>query len=144
MATNPNDLAKLLNEMMSTLQDLSKKELESVESIIQEQKKNLEVDKKTKDAKKELARIKKETKKTELKLKSEEKKNLEKKNDLLSSLKESTKKLGKHSIKMSFEKVPTVKDLFGIRVGSQLRSNGGLLMRPNVSTALIAAQLTFF
>jgi hypothetical protein len=113
MATNPNDLAKLLNEMMSTLQDLSKKELESVESIIQEQKKNLEVEKKTKDAKKELARIKKETKKTESKIKSEEKKNLEKKNSLLASLKDSTKKLGKHSLKMSFEKTPSVKDLFG-------------------------------
>lgn len=136
MATNPNDLAKLLNEMMSTLQDLSKKELESVESIIQEQKKNLEVDKKTKDAKKELARIKKETKKTELKLKSEEKKNLEKKNDLLSSLKESTKKLGKHSIKMSFEKVPTVKDLFGkvsIKVVSKVPPKVGNVSRPQSS-----------
>lgn len=113
MATNPNDIAKVLNEMMSTLQDLSKKELESVENIIQEQKKNLEVEKKTKEAKKELARIKKESTKTESKLKAEEKKNLQKKNSLLSSLKDSTKKLGKHSLKMSFEKTPTLKDLFG-------------------------------
>ena len=111
--TNPNDVAKVLNEMMSTLQDLSKKELESVESIIQEQKKNLEIDKKTKDAKKELARIKKETTKTEERIKLEEQKNLKSKHSLLSSLKESTSKIKKSSFRMSFDKSPTVKDLFG-------------------------------
>lgn len=110
--TNPNDVAKVLNEMMNTLQELSKKELESVESIIQEQKKNLEIDKKTKDAKKELARIKKETTKTEEIIKLEEQKNLKSKHSLLSSLKESTSKIRKSSFRMSFDKSPTVKDLF--------------------------------
>jgi len=113
MATNPNDIAKLLNEMVNTLQELSKKELESVESIIQEQKKNIELDKKIKESKQELSRIKKEANKVDQKIKNEEKKVLKKKNSLLSSLVESKKTLSKTSLKVSVEKAPSLKDLFG-------------------------------
>ena len=113
MATNPNDIAKLLNEMVNTLQELSKKELESVESIIQEQKKNIELEKKIKESKQELSRIKKEANKVDQKIKNEEKKVLKKKNSLLSSLVESKKVLSKTSLKVSVEKTPSIKDLFG-------------------------------
>ena len=98
MATNPNDIAKVLNEMMSTLQDLSKKELESVEGIIQEKKKILENEKKIKDAQKELKRIKKETEKTENLIEKEKRKTLINKKLLLSSLIDSGKKISKVSI----------------------------------------------
>ena len=98
MATNPNDIAKVLNEMMSTLQDLSKKELESVEGIIQEKKKILENEKKIKDAEKELNRIKKETEKTEKSIEKEKQKTLINKKLLLSSLIDSGKKISKVSI----------------------------------------------
>lgn len=98
MATNPNDIAKVLNEMMSTLQDLSKKELESVENIIQEKKKILENEKKIKDAQKELNRIKKETEKTEKSIEKEKQKTLINKKLLLSSLIVSGKKISKVSI----------------------------------------------
>lgn len=42
MATNPNDIAKLLNEMAKTLQELSDAQLDSVKSIVEEKVKQKE------------------------------------------------------------------------------------------------------
>lgn len=76
MPTNPNDIAKILNEMVKTLQELSDKELDSVESIFQGYKKTLENSKKIEESrnqlddleKKEVIKEKKENKEEEKRL----------------------------------------------------------------------------
>lgn len=83
MATNPNDVAKALNEMVRTLQELSDKELESVESIFLEHKKSLDQTKKIKEAKKELSRIKKIDETKEEQVRKEEIKTIKFKKNLL-------------------------------------------------------------
>lgn len=83
MATNPNDVAKALNEMVRTLQELSDKELESVESIFLEHKKSLDQIKKIKEAKKELSRLKKIDETKEEQVRKEEIKTIKFKKNLL-------------------------------------------------------------
>ena len=108
---NPNDIARILNEMVNTLQDLSKKELDSVEKIISEQKKLLENDKKIKDSKKVLNEIKKEVRKQDEKIEREEKKQIGLKKNLLSSLIMSGKKLSKSNFKIPGDKSTSIKDM---------------------------------
>ena len=108
---NPNDIARILNEMVNTLQDLSKKELDSVEKIISEQKKLLENDKKIKDSKKVLNEIKKEVRKQGEKIEREEKKQIGLKKNLLSSLIVSGKKLSKSNFKIPGDKSTSIKDM---------------------------------
>lgn len=108
---NPNDIARILNEMVNTLQDLSKKELDSVEKIISEQKKLLENDKKIKDSKKVLNEIKKEVRKQDEKIEREEKKQIGLKKNLLSSLIVSGKKLSKSNFKIPGDKSTSIKDM---------------------------------
>lgn len=112
MATNPNDIAKALNQMMDTLKELSDTQLASVESIIRQQKKLIEDDKKTKEATKKLDRIKKEIKKRDVLIEKEETKTLKLKKNILKSLTENVEKIKSKNFKMSFDKSPDVKDLF--------------------------------
>lgn len=83
MAKNPNDIAKALNEMVRTLQELSDKELESVGSIFEEHKKSLEQSKKIKESKKELSRLKKLDEVKEEQVRKEEIKTIKFKKNLL-------------------------------------------------------------
>lgn len=78
MATNPNDIARVLNEMMKTLQELSDTQLDSVQSILDEKIKQNEELKKVK--KKEAALSKK--KDQERKRKEKEDEALEKKESI--------------------------------------------------------------
>lgn len=78
MATNPNDIARVLNEMMKTLQELSDTQLDSVQSILDEKIKQNEELKKVK--KKEAALSKK--KDQERKRKEKEDEVLEKKESI--------------------------------------------------------------
>lgn len=112
MATNPNDIAKALNQMMETLKELSDTQLASVEGIIKQQKKLLEDDKKTKDAVKKLERIKKENKKKDVQIEKEEVKTLKLKKNILKTLTENVEKIKTKNFRMSFDKSPDVKDLF--------------------------------
>lgn len=108
---NPNDIARILNEMVNTLQDLSKRELDSVEKIISEQKKLLEQDKKIKESKAALSEIKKEIVREEEKLEFEQKKQIGLKKRLISSLVQTSKKISKSGIRLPGDKSPTVKDM---------------------------------
>lgn len=76
MPTNPNDIAKILNEMVKTLQELSDRELDSVESIFQGYKKTLENSKKIEESKKQLEDLEKKEVIKEKKENKEEEKRL--------------------------------------------------------------------
>lgn len=110
---NPNDIARILNEMVGTLQDLSKRELDSVEKIISEQKKLLEQDRKIKESKNALSEIKKEIVREEEKLEFEQKKQIGLKKRLISSLVQTGKKISKNGVRIPGDKTPTISDLMG-------------------------------
>lgn len=93
MATNPNDVARALNEMVKTLQELSDRELESVESIFLEKKKSIELARKIEESKKELTRLQLQDELKEKKVRKEEVKTLKFNKNLLGFVDKTSSKL---------------------------------------------------
>jgi hypothetical protein len=121
MPPNPNDAAKILNEIYKTLETLSKTELESVEKIFEEHKKLLEADDKIKNATKKLEALQKEERKTELKTEIQEKKVTVSKKIILKNLTEASRKLSKKEFRIGFDNSKSTKDI-GEVVGNSLKS----------------------
>jgi len=121
MPPNPNDAAKILNEIYKTLETLSKTELESVEKIFEEHKKLLEADDKIKNATKKLEALQKEERKTELKTEIQEKKVTASKKIILKNLTEASRKLSKKEFRIGFDNSKSTKDI-GEIVGNSLKS----------------------
>ena len=110
MATNPNDVARALNEMVKTLQELSDRELESVESIFLEKKKSLEQAKKIEESKKELTRLQKHEELKQKQVQKEEIKTLKFKKTLLGFVDKTTSKLKANLFEFSTK--DNTKDIF--------------------------------
>ena len=121
MPPNPNDAAKILNEIYKTLETLSKTELESVEKIFEEHRKLLEADDKIKNATKKLESLQKEEQKTQLKTDIQEKKVSSSKKVILKNLTEASRKLSKKEFRIGFDNSHSTKQL-GEVVGNSLKS----------------------
>jgi hypothetical protein len=67
VAKNPNELAKLMEEMMKSLQQLSEEQLDSVGGIVSSQKKAIVKQKKEKKAKETLEKLAKDVEATKVK-----------------------------------------------------------------------------
>jgi ATP phosphoribosyltransferase len=67
VAKNPNELAKIMEEMMRSLQQLSEEQLESVDGIVSSQKKAIVKQKRERKTKETLEKITKDVEKTKVK-----------------------------------------------------------------------------
>jgi len=140
MPPNPNDAAKILNEIYKTLETLSKTELESVEKIFEEHKKLLEADDKIKNATKKLEALQKEERKTELKTEIQEKKVTVSKKVILKNLTEASRKLSKKEFRIGFDNSYTTKEL-GLVVGNSLKSLKKMFSEKDVFKKLGSKQI---
>lgn len=98
---NPNDIAKALNEMVRTLEQLSDVELESVKSILEKQKEVISNNKRLEQSKKDLERLKKKEALKEKTLRKEDSKTLKSRLSLVSLIEGTNRKLSEKKSKKS-------------------------------------------